>query len=73
MLDVMDIVRPDELGDIADLGLTLPKRSCCRRAFNKGRCRPSQGPTPSGGELSFLRRACHLKTIGTIDSRFSAG
>ena len=22
-LDVMDIVRPDELGDIADLGLTL--------------------------------------------------
>jgi hypothetical protein len=47
--DVMEISRPDDLRNVADLGLTWPKRSCCSRAFN-GRSSPRRPrSTPFGG------------------------
>ena len=32
--DILEITRPDDLRDIADLGLTLAEASGCWRAFN---------------------------------------
>ena len=35
-LDVMDIVRPDEVGDIADLGLTLAEAKLLQARVQQG-------------------------------------
>jgi hypothetical protein len=41
--EVMAISRPDGLGDIANLGLTLPKGRCCWRKFSSS-LSPSRPP-----------------------------
>ena len=55
-----DIVRPDELGDIADLGLTLAEAKLLQARVQQGvAAAASQGPRRPAAELSFLRRSMH--------------
>ena len=55
--DVVQINRPDGLVDIADLGLTLAKRSWCWRA-SSGRLSPRRlGTTPCGGRGASVAKA----------------
>jgi hypothetical protein len=57
-LDVMDIVRPDELGDIADLGLTLAEAKLLQARVQQGvAAAQARGPRRPAAELSFLRRS----------------
>jgi len=50
--DVMEFNRPDDLGDNANLGLTLAEASGCLRAFN-GRSSPRRpGATPFSGRIA---------------------
>ena len=47
--DVMEIERPGELADIADLGLTLDETKRLLRASNSRSSRHRSGITPFGG------------------------
>ena len=51
-IDVMKINRPDNLGDIANLGLTLAKGSCCWQASNSRSLPRRPGATPFGGRIA---------------------
>ena len=52
--DVLKINRPDDLGDIANLGLTLAKGSCCWPAFNRRSSRRRPRATRSGGNVPYV-------------------
>ena len=55
-LDVMEINRPDDLGDIADLGLTLDETTIVGGAPTRDRRRAGQGPRGSAADLLTLWR-----------------
>jgi len=48
----MQINRPDDLGDIADLGLTLAKRSGCWPASNRRSLLRKPGTTPFDAQFA---------------------
>jgi hypothetical protein len=50
----MEIVRSDDLGDIADLGLTLAEAKVLQRAFNRWSPRGKPGAMPSGARIVSL-------------------
>jgi len=58
--DVMETVRPDDLGNIADLGLTLAEAKVLQAARSAGsRRRSSQRPCRATAELSVCARSRH--------------
>src|SRR5215213_4493010 len=55
--DVMQINRPDDLGDIADLGLTLAKRSGCWPTSNRRWSPRKPGTTPLDARIAHAAAA----------------
>ena len=61
-LDVMDIVRPDELGDIADLGLTLAEAKLLQARVQQGvAAAQARGHAVRRPNCRSCGGACHLK------------
>ena len=56
--DLIEICRPEGLGDIADLGLTLPE---AKQLLASGHCGASRQPQAAAAVLLGLQRKCHLK------------
>ena len=50
--DVMEINRPDDLGDIADLGLTLAEGKLLLAGSNRKSSRRKPETTPFGGRIA---------------------
>jgi hypothetical protein len=74
-LDVMDIVRPDELGDIADLGLTLAEAKLLQARVQQGvAAAQARGHAVRRPNCRSCGGACHLKDYRDHRiARFSAG
>jgi len=52
--DIMEIIRPDDLEDIADLGLTLAEAKLLQGAFSRRSLPRKPGGMPSGGRIVGL-------------------
>ena len=51
-IDVATITRPDDLVEIANLGLTRPKGNCCWRLSSKRSLPRRPGTTPLGDRIA---------------------
>lgn len=51
--DVMEINRPDDLGDIADLGLTLAEGKLLLAGIQREIVAAQAGTTPYGGRIAY--------------------
>ena len=52
--DIMEIIRPDDLGDIADLGLTLAEAKLLQARVQQESLPRKPGAMPSGGRIVGL-------------------
>jgi len=52
--DIMEIIRPDDLHDIADLGLTLAEAKLLQGAFSRRSLPRKPGGMQSGGRIVGL-------------------